>query len=67
MKKENVKIYAYGNEQNYNQFIHTNHKCYNQFDLNNIFQMTTEEPDFDFIYYFDFNQTLSKIENLVKK
>lgn len=67
LKKENVKIYAYGIEQNYDQFIHTNNKCYYQFDFNNIFQMTAKPSDFDFIYFYDFKQTLLKIENLVKR
>ncbi|KAK8867224.1 hypothetical protein M9Y10_010201 [Tritrichomonas musculus] len=50
MKKGQVKIFAYGKEQHYDQYIYTNDKCYHQFDLNDIFQMNAEYPGFDILY-----------------
>lgn len=67
MKKDQVKIFAYGNEQHYDQYIYTNDKCYHQFELNDIFQMNAESPGFDFKYFDNFTKILLNIDDIIQK
>lgn len=61
-----VKIFAYGNKESYNKFIHANNKCYFQLDKHDIFQFDLNSIQKEFIYFSDFSFILNAIDTLIK-
>lgn len=59
-----AKVFAFGNKQYYDRFIHTSNKSYYQIDKN-IFQIDIDSSQFDFDYFTDFTVVLSRNERIL--